>query len=275
MVGHTARHSSLFLGIVTNCSYYFELECASLRDVGIVAPALPVVSDHFWELKAIFLSIEAATENAYTFIEVGGGWGKWAVDAYFIALLSGRIVPSQISLLIAEAQPGHCQFAKQHLNDNGIVHDNNRIRVLCKAVHTQDDSELEFPLQTGNFGLSTFGVPGFKTIKVSTVMLDTLLKSYVSVDLLDLDIQGSEELVVIQAFRNSPCLLCDRVKMIVIGTHNHDVHDKLVQEFLRQKWYPVHNFRHATLAETELGPVKFNDGSICFLNLKFHTAKSH
>ena len=263
--GFAIGHDSAFLGIRTNCSFYFEMPCNKAAPMQ-AALVLPKINDHYFEWITLMQSVGMASDK-FVFIEIGGGWGKWAVDAFYAAVLSGKFAPADISLVIVEAQPGHCDLARQHLANNAIALDGERVQVLCKAASDKNDAIVEFPVQTGHYGLSTFGMQGWGTVRVPTITISALLSKYAFVDMLDLDIQGSEGDVITQAFADKPCLICTRVRRLAIGIHNHKVYKDLVQLLkVEHKWKEIHNFRHATTENTEYGPMKFDDGTICFDN---------
>ncbi len=72
--GYNAQHKSLFLGIKTNCKFYFEMKCAPEQgEVVTTAPEPDRSHDHIFEWKDIMLAI-ALAEDTFNMLELGGGW---------------------------------------------------------------------------------------------------------------------------------------------------------------------------------------------------------
>jgi hypothetical protein len=126
--GFAHQHDSLFLGVVTNCTFLERSSPHQRQDGSNEAmcnhaeaqmhqPQFPAVHDHNMRkwlaiLEAIvdagLIAINRGSSAPFVYVEIGGGagWGKWAVDAYYLALLSGRFAPNEVQLVVVEPNQG-------------------------------------------------------------------------------------------------------------------------------------------------------------------------
>jgi hypothetical protein len=61
--------------------------------------------------------------------------------------------------------------------------------VICAAIHARDNKTVSFPIGAGHYGLSARDKQGHRAAAVPSLSIDTLLRPYPTVDLLDLDVQ--------------------------------------------------------------------------------------
>jgi FkbM family methyltransferase len=100
---------------------------------------------------------------------------------------------------------------------------------------------------------------------VSAVTLTDVLRPLDDVDLLESDIQQSEDIV----FPAAMDVIKAKVRRVHIGTHGADVHARLVDEFTRYGFEIVFNYQPNTHHETQWGCFDINDGIITARNRRF------
>jgi FkbM family methyltransferase len=282
--GSTAGHESLWLGVQTNCTFYYELKthCQPPGDVSTSRLAVPPAagySDHYAEWTDLLFSVattpKARAANAqadadadtrpYVMAEIGAGWGKWAADAYWLAVAAtgGR---RPVRLVALEGQASHCDMLAWHLATNGIDPDAHDL--YC-AVAGDKDGALDFPQSSGgNFGANSFDPAHASARRRSPALsLVTLLSHLPRIDLLDVDIQGHE----LGVLRAAAAFIDARVALLHVATHNHfgDVETPLTELFVAQLgWEARYRFPWHQTSSTPWGPLRFEDGVLTFRNPK-------
>ncbi len=187
-----------------------------------------------FEWAGVLRAVLDATDR-FVAVELGAGWGPWLVAA---ATAVGRRGITDVRLVGVEAAATHYEFLRQHFVDNGL--DPNRHRLLHGAA-TAEDGFVEFPdlseasdygstlhvgdaLYHGGRRASATRVPGYS--------LATLLAPLEAVDLVHIDIQGSEGDVVGAA----RVVLKAKVRRLVVGTHSRAVEHRLLEELSGDGW---------------------------------------
>jgi len=97
---------------------------------------------------------------------------------------------------------------------------------------------------------------------VPCVTLVELLAPYPKVDLIDLDVQGSEFDVLAPAIE----LLNERVHRIHIGTHAAEIEESLRELFSAAGWTKVNDYPCQSRVPTPYGDITFGDGVQTWLN---------
>jgi FkbM family methyltransferase len=110
---------------------------------------------------------------------------------------------------------------------------------------------------------------GWGTIEVPVRTLADLLVPLTSVDLIDMDIQGAEA-DVIEASRES---LAKKVKRIHVGTHGHDIEDRIRAAMTKLGWIKEWDFPCSSESMTPYGMVRFGDGIQAWLNPRFRRSQ--
>jgi len=263
-----------------------------------IACSIPAVNEEYFEWIDLLLSVREAREK-YTMIELGAGYGRWAVRAALAARKKGI---QKIRIGLAEAEPAHVSFLKSHLLDNNIrpeevmVHEcavSDEIGSVEFYIGSPDDFSTEntprtwygqsiskdyeqaadLPVVTA----STYhGRPvltyasGWKAIIVEKTNIRTILCQYGDIDLLDLDVQG-EELKILTA---SADLLDCQVKRLHIGTHGPELEEGLRKLLRRRGWLLVRDYGCHKVNPTPFGEVQFVDGVQSWINPRFDVSVS-
>ncbi|HET6576426.1 MAG TPA: FkbM family methyltransferase, partial [Fimbriiglobus sp.] len=168
-------------------------------------------------------------------VELGAGWGPWLVVA---AVAAARCGIRDVRLVGVEGSAAHCGFMRQHFRDNGLDPDAHR---LLHGVAAAEDGTVEFPVEpdpAADYGATVAAedpllqrVRG-ATAAVRAYSLPTLLAPFDRVDLVHIDIQGSEADVVLAG----RAVLREKVRRVVIGTHGRAIEQALLAELSAQGW---------------------------------------
>ena len=148
---------------------------------------------------AVYQSVLRAKPNqAYVVAELGARWGTWGSRA--IAFAKARRPDLEYTLHFEEVSKVNCE---------GIV------RVARK-------NGLDYTLECGYATHKTLG---------------KWMETVDHVDLIDMDIQGSETSVC----ELSMPLLNEKVYRIIVGTHSNEIHAKLEKLFSDNEWIVIAN----------------------------------
>lgn len=251
-----------FLGVVTRTEFwepYHEIDRRYPQDRHVFTE-YPTVDEEFFEWMDLLAAI-LATENHFTMIELGAGWGRWTVNAAF-TLKHLRGLPH--TFVAVEAEPTHFRWLGQHLRDNAL--DPKPFCHIQAAVAPTDgkvgfhSGETEWGGPSKWYG-NSIGGPNL----VDAVSLSTLLQPLSLVDLIDLDVQGAEFEVLAAAA--TP--LDKKVKRIHIGTHSARNEEGLRSLFGRLGWKCINDFSGSSSADTQWGRISFQDGVQTWVNPTF------
>jgi hypothetical protein len=247
----------------------------------------------FFEAAAVMRAARSARDR-FAVVELGGGYGARAVDALAAVRLYN---PMPATAVVVEPVPGHIVFAKQHFVNNGFPPEKHWFPEAAVAVKPEP---LLMPLGTGRYGntaeawniyeilanrvLINFenarkaammlarnkrlnladdsGAPAGSFGYVSAVTLTDILFPFEKVDLIDMDIQGGERDVA----PHNMSLLKQKVKLMNIGTHGHDIHAELSAAFRSAGWDVLADFAPDTAYETPYGAFKTGDGVLMVEN---------
>lgn len=205
-----------------------------------------------------------------TVVELGAGWAPWLVRAG-VAWRTHR--PDQpLTLLGVEGEPHHVLMARSHARDNGLE---ETLDLRAGAVGTGDGTaHFEVSnLPTEEWGTRVAGsvdipeglprVHNAGEICVPCWSLATLLRDLERVDLLHVDIQGSEAEVLLA---DPPTL--GKVRRLFVGTHARSIEATLLAAL------PEHGFglveeKACRYGITAAGrPYLAEDGSQLWRNLR-------
>jgi FkbM family methyltransferase len=196
-------------------------------------------------------------------VELGAGWAPWLVSAARAAELRGV---GRVRLVGVEGDAGHCAFMRTHFADNGLDPD---AHALIEGVVGPSDGWAEFavvsdpasaygtvadygpkaPPPAGGLARRAYrkakrlvkallGRPAAPpspikpTRRVRCYSLETLLQPFERVDLVHIDIQGSEAEVVPAA----AAVLDAKVRRVVIGTHGRAIEQGLLDGMAARGW---------------------------------------
>ena len=267
--GKAQGHESLFLGVVTDCKNYFTMKCVGPGGQNVQFAHYPEFGDHTFQWHTIIHTLEAATTQ-FNYVELGGGWAKWSVDA---SALRRRLRPGLPGLMLAvEAQPGHCDMARKHIRENNA----SDVDLVCGAV-AEMDGEVEFVDNSGNFGAGLQALRDGKDrdarkIKVKAFGLCGLLSRRgfkgLPIDIVDLDIQGFE-LAVLGSAKTFDCVT-QNVRVLHIGMHRVEANDARVfqAELVKKRGWVLTAYFPITSSgmRTRFGPTSFADGVMTLVN---------
>lgn len=245
----------------------------------------PALNDHIFEWHDLIAMLRNANEPRdgraarFNMLELGAGWAKWIVDAVGLARRSG-LPESAVHAVGVEAQPGHCDMARQHIATNSAT---GSATILCGAV-AATDGEVEFPVDTesarrghGKFGYGVQMVLDGKrwgdVTKIKAYGICTLLRLGTfggePVDFVSLDVQSYEHAILAPAAETMACL-DTWVRMIHISLHRAEENDArvLADTFIaRLGWKLLRYLPLLTKSQpTAFGPLDFTDGIITFIN---------
>lgn len=231
-------------------------------------PLEPLVNEEWFEWHSLVSSIDAA-QDRFVCVELGAGYGRWAVSG----AVAARRLGLPFYLVCVEAEPSHFAMLRQHFLDNDIDPEQHR---LIQAAVSQEDGPVWFTvgqpvdwwgqsiLPAQNYGYGD--ISDVEVQSVSGISLTTALDGIDRVDLIDMDIQGAEADVV----ESSLALIRDRVKRLHIGTHNPEVEARL-RAALTGDFEPVWDFPSGQTVDTPVGHVEFQDGVQAWINKRFRS----
>jgi FkbM family methyltransferase len=273
-----------FIGATTRC----EFVETSNEFPSEVQLAYPTVDEEYFEWIDILESVSLARDR-YTMLELGAGYGRWAVRA---ATALRRRGIERCHLVAVEPEPLHFKWLRQHLCDNGL--DPAKHTLVHGAVTDQPGKTLFYvgmpnggqdradqwygqaiarsyeQLQTKTwkryrgFRVLKFK-SGWKSIEVQAVTLESLLRDLDRVDLIDMDVQG-EELKIVQSAIDE---VDRKVRRLHIATHTPEIQKGLKDALGSRGWICHFDFPCFSTTETTFGPVSFEDGVQSWTNPRF------
>lgn len=239
-------------------------------------------NDAIFEWLDICESIDCANNN-YTFVELGAGYARWSVIAFYIA---SKLKALSTKLVIVEAEPTHYEWVLENLETNNIVieeHDlyNGAVGIDEKRVLFEvgfpgkwyGQSVVRDHLFTKVWRkLDTWYRRNIKNISkgiyepelsfVKSYTLNTMLSKIDYVDLIHMDIQGKE----FDVLNVSTKTLNDKVKRLHIGTHSVKIEDSLRKLMSENGWNCLRDYTCNSLNETPFGEIMFGDGIQTWVN---------
>jgi FkbM family methyltransferase len=258
----TGQHVFDFLGGRTNVLFKRAWTKHALKPGSTVVPNYPSVNEHYFDWIALLQSVERAGPN-FQMIELGAGWGTWAVNAWNACGQKEGIFSCR--LMAVEAEPTHFKWLLQHFEENGIDLGDH---MLINAAVSEQGGILRFPYLDNpdeDYGASLRSVTNStRTFPVKACSLSDLFeKMDGEIDLLHVDIQGAEYDVIPPAMD----LLDRRVRAVMLGTHiSLERHLEMKSLFEKQGWHCVYAFDRNGECQTEFGMVTFGDGFLYYLN---------
>jgi FkbM family methyltransferase len=187
------------------------------------------------EWAGVLRAVCDATDHL-TAIELGAGWGPWLVAC---AIAAGKKGIQKVNLVGVDAVAGHVDFMHRHFLDNGLNPDDH---VLLHGVAGAKDGHISFPAvdQPGLDYSATIEMDDpllprtvySKSTELRMYSLNTLIAPHKLVDLVHIDVQGSEREVVL----SSLAILSERVRWMVIGTHGRAIEQALLEGLHSSGW---------------------------------------
>ena len=235
--------------------------------------AYPLHDEHVLDWIPLLEAVLASDSN-FSMAAAGAGWGRWLSGGAFAAIQTGRTY----TVMGVEAEPEHFNWMVNHFQDNHL--DPARCRLVeavaaersgfCwfwngdsaawygQAMVPERDVSPPTPESLAPGTILPYGNHHIK--RTPCIGLDRILEGR-KVDYLHMDIQGTE-LEFVTAF---PDLLHERVRMVNIGTHSHEVEAGLRSFFTRLGWkarfdIPMNGEVQVKLGSKPASAVKFGDG---------------
>ena len=249
--------------------------------------APPDIAEEYFEWIDILQSVKDAGDN-YTIVELGAGYGRWGAIGVMAARNKGI---ENTKAILVEAEPKHIEWAHQHMAYNHILPADYKLHEV--AVGGKHDKILFWVSAPTENGLTNpqdwYGqsivqqnmlkhatktsfhyigkrlvdlTDGWGAIEVEMVPLSTILKDVSFVDLIDMDVQGAEADVI----ENGLDVLNQKVRRIHIGTHSHEVEDRIRKALTKHDWIKSWDFPCQSVSDTPYGRITFGDGVQSWLN---------
>jgi FkbM family methyltransferase len=245
--------------------------------------------EEYFEWIDLLESVVAA-RGSYTMIELGAGFGRWALRAAFAVKQHHHPMPCR--LIAVEAEPVVYQWMHLHFNDNGI--DPTRHCLIHGAIcevpgdvpfyirgprggpfdRSPNNWYGQFLAQPHDLSCESVedgeysGFPvrrhmsGWRSIRVPGVTLACILKDLEQVDLIDMDIEGQE----LPAVRSNIEELNAKVKRLHIGTHGKQIEDGLRQLLSSEGWKCLFDYAECSTSDTPWGVISFENGVQSWVN---------
>ena len=244
----------------------------------------PAFDEEYFEWIDLLESVIHA-RRAYTMIELGAGFGRWAVRVSWALRYCHPGMP--FHLIAVEPEPMHFDWMRTHFRDNGIDPEQH---TLIQAAVSDTPGETLFyvgacgfdrkPAEWYGQSLSNedrvdqtepetyCGFPvhrhssGNKSIYVPSVSLSGILQNVRRVDLLDIDIQAEEG----TAIRSAIHALNAKVKRLHVGTHLPEIEIGLRELLRAHGWKCLADYPVGRTSQTSFGAIAFQDGVQSWLN---------
>jgi FkbM family methyltransferase len=221
-----------------------------------------VQRDEALEWRGLLDAVSDA-ERQFTMFELGAGYGRWSIRAAAAVRLYRPDL--RYRLVAVEPEPTHVRWLAQHARDNGLRRWSRRGTFRIVAAAASGETERMQPFFAGNpsawYGQTLVrpensGWQG-PSMSVRTVRLSELLRLRGLVDLVDLDIQGLELEVLLEARR-----ALAKVRRIYVETHSAHIDASLEEMFAAAagSWTCVASAAIGEEAVTPLGPTRFSMG---------------
>lgn len=236
------------------------------------------------------LEAVASARESFTMLELGAGFGRWAVRAIFAAQQLNASMPCRV--IAVEPEPVVFGWMHQHFRENRI--DKRGHALIHAAISDVPGSAMFYiggprggPFDrppnawygqalTKNYdraGMSRLdGIyagfrvvehhSGWRSIHVPSVTVQSLLNDLTRVDLIDLDVEGQELISLSQAIEEVDA----KVKRLHIGTHSPEIESGLRQLLNAHGWECKADYSLLSTNQTPWGPIHFENGAQSWIN---------
>lgn len=276
-----------FLGTKIRQEFVAGLSVAS--EPTFVTTSKPAADEEYFEWIDL-LESAASARDSYTMIDLGAGYGRWAVRAAFAVRQLHGSMPYH--LIAVEAEPTVFEWLNLHFTDNGL---DPRAHSLIHGAASGTDQEVMFYIGgprggpydrspdnwygqalTQDYDTASKSEPdgfykghpvlrhasGWRSIRVPGIRLTNLLRDQHLVDLIDMDIEGQELPVI----RSAIAELNAKVKRLHIGTHGKEIEAGLRELLSAHGWHCRADYTLFTTSETPWGPISFENGAQSWVN---------
>ncbi len=280
----TSRFHVDGLGIRTDKRFF---DVSKWHQKELIISAEPPINDHYLEWISVLTAVWRSSSQ-FTMIELGAGYAPWLVAA---AVALRQLGKKDFHLIAVEAEPQRYLWAQQHFKDNALDPKNHIFIEAAIVPEGYDDNAWFLVGDAANtYGAAivpdkNFGYRSYKhgiliTLSklfarianrqrpeaVATIKLSKILEDCNRVNLLSLDIQGSEESVLSSSMQ----IVDSKVEYIHIGTHSKEIEEKLRVLFQQYEWEKIFDFGTKTTQETPYGKIAFDDGVQAWQNPRFN-----
>lgn len=256
-----------------------------------MAAVYPNLDEEYFEWTDLVESIEEA-QAEFVMLELGAGYGRWVVNG---ANFAKRYRPElRLRMIAVEAEKTHFSWMEEHIRDNELrradftlhraavgIRDGKGVfqmgtpgksygeRLRDGALHRSWLERARLVARTiarttlGRVGGGAVPLTEQDTLEeVQVLSLETLLRDVPRVDLVDMDIQGTELEVLAAAAET----VDRKIVRAHIGTHSPEIEEGLRELFTRLGWAKRNDYRMGTENRTPWGPVRFGDGVQTWVN---------
>ena len=205
---------------------------------------LPVPADYHAEAAewiGLLKTVQSARER-WVGMELGAGFGPWVVAGANAARLKGI---GDIRLCAVEADAGHFEFLRRHLQDNGFAPESQRLFHAAVGVApgtafwpvTEDASEDwgSRPMQAhapGTAATDHLGRTWVKTVPVQILAMSDLVEAEPEWNMVHIDVQGHE----VEICRSCIDELNRRVHWLIVGTHSRKLDGDMIALMRSAGW---------------------------------------
>jgi FkbM family methyltransferase len=236
-------------------------------------------NDEYFEWTNLMEAVLDAGDT-FTFVELGTGFGRWTSRAAGLARIKGK----RFRAPLVEADPKHAAWAREHMADNGIEDyrlveaavgaERRRTQLVIGRPPVMESSgnwydqtiwtpDYTYPSDQSHMGHPVFtDSMGWRFIETDEVTIADVIEPFDFVDLLDMDIQGSEGVAV----RASIEALTAKVRRTYIETHNHPVEADLRESLAAAGWRRLRDYDCLQENQTAFSRAYMVGGVQCWIN---------
>jgi FkbM family methyltransferase len=254
--------------------------------VGTVLSGIPLPNDGYFapgiEYACLALAIQfAGRPGAFSLAEIGAGWGPWLTAGAALARANGR---QELRLIGVEASAIRFEAMRQHLALNRLVSHSAPLAASEGAVTWRlercavdaCDGTLYWPLTENvhDAGMAASAISGAQKdyrgvaqqmVPVKALSLATLLDDTPELDMLHVDIQGSE----FEVIKRSRDVLDRKVRTMFIGTHSRKIEGDFVDLFFGSNWWLLREKPcqfYSMASAPQLTGLSYHDGGQFYVN---------
>ena len=205
---------------------------------------LPVPADYHAE-AAEWVGLLKTVQSAgarWAGMELGAGFGPWIVAGANAARLKGI---TDIRLCAVEADAGHFELLRRHVQDNGFAAESQRLFHAAVGVApgtafwpVTEDAREDWgsrPMQAhapGTAATDHLGRTWVKTVPVQILAMSDLVEAEPRWDMVHIDVQGHE----VEICRSCIEELNRRVHWLIVGTHSRKLDGDMIELMRSAGW---------------------------------------
>lgn len=249
----------------------------------------PSFDEEYFEWIAL-LEAAVSARGSFTMIELGAGFGRWAVRAAKAWRQLNAGLP--LRLIAVEPEPVVFGWMRQHFADNDVAEQEHSL--MHAAVSDTTGSAMFYirgprgglfdrhpsgwygQALTKDYDIASLNrldgvyagyrvvehTSGWRSIRIPTVTLRCILKDLDVVDLIDLDVEGQELISLSHAIEEVDA----KVKRLHIGTHSKEIEAGLRELLSAHGWHCRADYSLNSTSDTPWGTIRFENGAQSWLN---------